>query len=328
MKRFTARPLYSPASEELRYLPEGPHVLRNFAGPASLGWVAIQHGADIPSGSMNVLDLESGRNRSYPLPGRPGFCAETTEPGVLLIGLERRLVFFNLVTGELEETGAALPEDERVIINDGLAIDGGVLFGTKHLAFNLPIAALYAFDSATRSIRTVIGGQTCSNGKVLLRDKDGATLVDIDSTPKSITSYRMDAGLSRILGQSPVVPPESLPAYPDGMRPAPACAEAGEGESVVVAFFNPGAVADGLAWQIRLSDGKVLCEWVVPGAPRVTCPEFVEMDGQVKLVFTTALEGMPDEIRAIAPQSGSLFVADTDFGSMPAAPPLVHFGEL
>ena len=318
IQKFESVPFFVPDSEELRYLPEGPLVLRNYPGPPSLGWVAIQHGDGLRHGSMNVLDLATRLNVWFDLPGRPGFFAETSEPGVVLVGLERRLVYLDLRTGGIEETGAALPEDDSVIINDGLAIEGGVLFGTKHLEFNRPIAALYHFDPVSNTIRTVVGGQTCSNGKVLRRDGALATLIDIDSTPKTITRYRMDADLRTVLESSLLVAPESLPAYPDGMRAAPACDGAGEGESVIVAFFNPGAVADGEAWQIRISDGEVLCRWVVPGAPRVTCPEFVELDGQVKLVFTTALEGMPPEVRALAPMSGSIFVADTPFLAMPA----------
>ena len=72
--RFVAKPLFEPSQDELRFLPEGPRRLR---GTDSLGWVAIQHGADLAIGSLNVLDLATGANRSIPLPGRPGFFAET-----------------------------------------------------------------------------------------------------------------------------------------------------------------------------------------------------------------------------------------------------------
>ncbi|HLK21167.1 MAG TPA: SMP-30/gluconolactonase/LRE family protein [Bryobacteraceae bacterium] len=293
-------------------------MLRNHpAGGTLLGWVAIQHAVDAKTGSINVLDLASGRNTSFPLPGRPGFFAETTKPGVVLVGLERRLALFDLVTASLEETGPVVTSDERVIINDGLAIDGGVLFGTKHLEFNQPIAALYHYDCVAKSVRTVLDRQFCSNGKFLQRSSDGAVLIDIDSIPKTITRYHFDAGLQRLLGSSLVTSPERLPGYPDGLRPAP------DGESVIVAFYNPEPVANGLAQQIRLADGEVLCEWVIPGAPRVTCPEFVLLDGEVKILFTSALEGMPDETRRLAPASGSLFLADTPFHKLPEAPPLV-----
>jgi sugar lactone lactonase YvrE len=316
--RIVAQPFFEPTHEELRFLPEGPRVLRNHpGGGALLGWVAIQHAADLHEGSINVLDLASGRNTSFPLPGRPGFFAETSRPGVVLIGLERRLVYFDLLTGDLEDPGIQVTGDERVIINDGLAVDGGVLFGTKHLEFNLPVAALYFFDSATRRVHTVLGGETCSNGKFLRRDAEGATLIEIDSTPKTITRYRLDARLEHVLEHSLIAAADSLPAIPDGLRPSPG------GESAIVAFYNPGAVADGVAQELRLSDGAVLCDWLIPGSPRVTCPEFVEVDGKVKLVFTTAVEGMPAATRQLAFGAGNMYVADTPFHKMPAPPPLV-----
>src|SRR5580704_2341886 len=121
--QFTATPCFEPASEGLRFLPEGPRLLQNHpARGILLGWVAIQHGADVQSGSINVLDLESGRNTSFPLPGRPGFFAETDQPGVVLVGLERQLASFDLSTGVLTESGPSVTGDQRVIINDGLAI--------------------------------------------------------------------------------------------------------------------------------------------------------------------------------------------------------------
>ncbi len=321
--RIVAQSCFEPASEQLRFLPEGPRVLRNHPGGALLGWVAIQHAADLREGSINVLDLASGQNRNFPLSGRPGFFAETTRPGVVLVGLERRLVCFDLVTGKLEETGIQVTTDKRVIINDGLAVDGGVLFGTKHLEFSLPIAALYFFDSATRKVRAVLDEETCSNGKFLRRNAQGSTLIEIDSTPRTITRYRFDAGLEHVLEQSLVSAADSLPAIPDGLRPSPGGENGPDGENVVVAFYNPAAVADGVAQQLRLSDGAVLCEWRIPGSPRVTCPEFVEVEGKVKLVFTTAVEGMPAATRRLAFGAGNMYIADTPFHKMPVPPPLV-----
>ena len=280
-----------------------------------LAWEAIQHGAARTDGSLNLLDLSSGDNRNIPLPGRPGFFVETDRAGVLLVGLERRLVLVDLVSGEVSDTPVALPEDERVIINDGIAIPGGVLFGTKHVAFKEPVAALYHYDCGSRKLREIVGGQCCSNGKFY---RDG-TLIDIDSAPKTITRYRFDAGFARVLERSLIVDPASLAAFPDGLR------HTSGGASVVVAFYNPACVADGLAQEIRLSDGAVLTEWTFPGSPRVTCPEFAMLDGKVSLVFTTAVEGMPPETRALAPHAGAIYVAETPFEELPEAPPLVEW---
>jgi len=318
-RRFIAAPFFEPPTEDLRYLPEGPRLLRNYPGGESLlGWVSIQYAADRPDGSLNVLDLASRSNRAFPLPGRPGFFAETTRPGCVLIGLERSLVYFDLLAGRLlPEPQFPVTADTRVIINDGLAVEGGVFFGTKDLKFRRPIAALYFFDAAARRIHTLLDGQTCSNGKYLLNDPHGPTLIDIDTAPRNLRRYRLDAACKRVLESSLVLPPDALPAFPDGMRPAP------DGESVIVAFYNNGAVSDGVARQIRLADGATLCEWRVPGSPRVTCPELVEIDGEVKLLLATAVEGMPEETRRIAPHAGFLFLAGTPFRTPPPPPPLV-----
>jgi sugar lactone lactonase YvrE len=287
-ERLTARPFFRPPTAELRHLPECPRQLRD----GTLGWIAIQHGPDAREGSFNVLDLATLENRTYPLPGRPGFFVETAEPDVLLIGLERRLVLFDRRSASVTRTLAELPEDPRVIINDGIAVPDGVIFGTKHLLFNRPIAALYHYGS---ELRELIGGQTCSNGKYF---HDGL-LIDVDTQPKTITEYRYrsDGPLEKL---RLIVAPERLPSLPDGLRATP------DGECIVVAFYNPAMVADGVVQQIRIADGEVLAEWSVPGSPRVTCPAWVEMGGESKLVFTTAVEGMSPP----SAEAGSLFVAD------------------
>jgi sugar lactone lactonase YvrE len=324
IRRFVSELFFRPAVEELRYLPEGPRVLRNYPGDsAKLGWVAIQHASGALEGSFNVLDLESGANMNFPLRGRPGFFAETAEPGVVLVGLERKLALLDVRTGRLSEAVAHIDAHPGTIINDGLAVDGGVLFGTKDLEFKRPIAALYFFDPVTHRVHTVLDGQTCSNGKYLRREAAGATLIDIDSAPKRIGCYRLDGKLERVLEARLVRPAEALPAFPDGLRPAPEGRGEQEGASVIVAYYNPAEVSGGLAQQIRVSDGEVVCEWTIPGSPRVTCPEFVKLNGKVKLLFTTAVEGMPPEIRRQAPGAGCMYIADTDFEALPAAPPLV-----
>jgi sugar lactone lactonase YvrE len=299
-RRVEARPFFRPALEEQRYLPECPRMMGG-----SLVWISIQYAADRPLGGINVLDLASRENVHHALPGRPGFFAEIGEtgepgePGVLLVGLERRLVLYDLNRRAITETLAHLPEDPRVVINDGIAIPGGAIFGTKDLKFSEPIGALYHYDHATRRVRELLGGQTCSNGKYL---HDGL-LVDIDSKPKTITEYRYDGVLGTLQRRRLIAPPESLPALPDGLRPMPG------GKSVTVAYYNPAHVADGIAQEIRLSDGEVLTEFVLPGSPRVTCPEVGVLDGAACVFFTTAIEGMPEETRAIAPEAGTIFVA-------------------
>ena len=288
---IVARPLFRPASEELRFLPECPRVVGG-----SLLWISIQYSAGEFKGGLNVLDLASLQNVHHPLPGRPGFFALTEDPAVLVIGMEDRLVRFDRERATVTGTLAQLTLPERVIINDGIAIPGGLIFGTKDTAFRDPIAALYHFDSETGRVTELIGGQYCSNGKSLHEGR----LIDIDTLPRTITEYRYDGTLhdARL-----VVPPAALPAYPDGLCGVPG------GESVIVAFYNDRHTDEGVAQEIRLRDGALLREWVLPGSPRVTCPALGEYAGEACVFFTTAIEGMPEATREIAPEAGSIFVA-------------------
>jgi sugar lactone lactonase YvrE len=324
-QHYTAELFYTPASEELRHLPEGPRVLNNSGigtSPMLLGWVAIVHKPGGPEGSFNILDCETLENRTFVLPGRPGFFAETKTPGVVVLGVDRRLVLLNHQTGEVTETGLEIPfDDERVIINDGMAVPGGLLFGTKHLEFNLPIAALYFYDSSAREIREVVPGQYCSNGKYYFAGEDGAIhLIDTDSIPRTLKHYIFSGPDLRFrASERLLIDPEALPSIPDGLR------HDASGQSLVIAFFNTELVADGLAQQRSIKDGGALeAEWRIPGSPRVTCPEFLPWrDGSVKVLFTSATEGMTPEHRQLAPNAGCFFLADTPFDRLPAPPPLV-----
>lgn len=120
-----------------------------------------------------------------------------------------------------------------------------------------------------------------------------------------------------------MIPPEDLGSFPDGMRPAPRSSQADEGDSVIVAFYDPNPVADGWALQVRLGDGAILCRWSIQGSPRVTCPEFMMAGCEVKLIFTTAVEGMTAEMRRITKGAGTIYIADTPFRTMPPPPRLV-----
>ena len=318
MRTFTCQPFFEPQTEALKFLPEGPRVLQNFGGGKPLlGWVAIQHTADAPLGSLNILNLETRTNQTFNLPGSPGFFAESTQEGLVVVGLDRRLILLNLFNGEVSETGIDATKDERVLINDGIPIPGGLLFGTKHTEFNKTVAALYRFDCDTRQVIELVDKQICSNGKFFQASQDGPTVIDIDSYPKTITKYHFDQDFIRPIAKSLVVSPDSMESFPDGLR------QSADGLSIVVAFYDTRAIGKGLAQEIRISDGEVLSEWKIPGSPRVTCPEFFELDGKVCLIFTTAIEGMDDETRSAAPRAGTLFYAETPFDTLPSPPPLV-----
>jgi len=315
-KTRTAEVLFTPDSEDLRFLPEGPTRLRN----GLLAWVAIQHAADLTQGSVCLLDLASGVNRRIDVPGRPGFLAETDQEGWLVLGLERSLAYLNIETAQVIQTELSILPNEHTVINDGIAIPGGLIFGSKDVRFSDTIAHIYFYRQATHEVIPIQGGQTCSNGKIFQTSEDGsAVLYDIDTPTLKVRKYRFDPESATLSEPETILDFEGDGHFPDGMRGTP------DGKSTVVAFYNPHDVTQGSARQYNLTTGKLEAEWVFPQSPRVTCPEFVEMDGSVKLICTTADEGMSTELRAKNPNAGALFIADTDFTQAPLARPLVCF---
>ncbi|BDC50042.1 gluconolactonase [Bryobacterales bacterium F-183] len=322
-----AKLFYTPETPQLRYLPEGPRLLRNSSTPDRklLGWVAIQYGEDIFRGSFNILDLEHRTNQTFDIPGRPGFFAETTKPGTVVLGVDRRLILLDTTTGAILETGLHLPNaTDDVIINDGGSVPEGLIFGTKHLQFNQAIAKLYLFDAATREIRVLADGQTCSNGKFYQSDPatGDITLIDVDSSPKRITRYRFTKGFDKLISSELVVDPASLPAFPDGIRPS------GDGKSIVVALFNTATGAQGSAITIDLATGQTTSTWTIDESARVTCPEIFEWEGKPVAIFTTATEGMQPDDFVHSPQAGSFYIGDVPFEAAPPAPPLVDINSL
>jgi sugar lactone lactonase YvrE len=309
MQVFEATPFYTPETAALRFLPEGPRLLRNYkSADPILGWVAIQESFEQLHGSVNLLNLRTKKNEVHPLPGRAGFFVETDRPGEVVVGLERDLVLYDL--NERQMLGKPFPvtDDPRVVINDGYSVEGGLLFGTKHLAFKERIACMYFFDTATAKLHTLHAAQICSNGKFL----SGAGLVDIDTPNKTLDYYPFDRTKPSLGERRIIADFRDTPLFPDGLRPSP------DGESVIVAFYNPEAAPEGLAREFRIRDGEVLGEWRLAGSPRVTCPEILEYDGRVRVLFTTAVEGMDPAV----PLAGTLFLGDTAYDRVPPPPPL------
>jgi sugar lactone lactonase YvrE len=303
----------SPAAEADRYLPEGPHAV-TVAGRSAVAWVNIQTAADATSGAIHLRFWDTGEVRALPQPGRPGFIVPTDRPGVVLAGEDKQLGTVDLTTGVFTAL-ATLPDDNpRTMINDGNVMPGGqaVVFGTKDFQFKDPIAHLYLFTPDDRRVTTLAGNQTCSNGKVFGRDAAGLLLYDIDTPRRVVTRYRLDLDKRTLREEGVAVDLRDEEGFPDGM------VDGGDG-SVIVAFYNPRPVADGRAVRFRLSDGEPLETWTTPGSPQVTCPLLVERDGGVKLILTTAVEGMPAELRRQCPHAGDLFLAATTLPRLPTA---------
>ena len=305
--------LHAPDAEEDGFLPEGPRAIE-LDGRAGLLWVNIQTAPDATQGSLHVRYWDTGGTESMTLPGRPGFAFPTDRPGVVLVGMGHHVGTFDLDSYDWTPLGSIPDPHPRTIINDAEVTPDGraVVFGTKDTRFAEPLAGLYLLTPGDNRVSRLRGGQTCSNGKVFAATPAGLTLFDIDTPTRTVARYRLDLGARELVDEGVALDLRNEPGFPDGM------ADAGDG-TVIVAFYNPEPVAAGRAVRYDLRTGATLDEWTTPGSPRVTCPCLVQRPDGVKLVLTTATEGMPAEQRSRCPAAGNLFVADTSLEVVPAA---------
>ena len=296
--------LLTPASEELRFLPEGPY--RNPDG--RLSWVSIQHGKDSKVGAVNVLDLATAQNESFPHPGRPGFAFPTDREGVFVVGAEHSLWLFDTKSGKSKPFIEGIDDGVTgTVINDGLCYDGHLIFGGKDTAFEEHKAGLYLLRSGETELVALDNGQLCSNGKFIIAEGDKHTLFDIDTPTQKITACEIDFAAGKRGELRTVVDLSGGEVYPDGMILTP------DEKSLIVAIFNPHDATVGEARQYSIATGQQEAVWTCQGSPRVTCPQLVTIDGAVKLVLTTADEGMDQPLREKNPNAGCLFIGDTDF---------------
>lgn len=316
MTRSTvAELLFLPESEELRFLPEGPTP----RGVGSFSWVAIQHGPEGKTGSLNFYDIEAKTNQSFELPGRPGFAKPTTDQGVYVVGCEREIGLFNTQDRSWQVLAEGVDADvENTIINDGTIYANNIVFGTKDLEFATPKAGLYLFRGSDGAMLRLRADQICSNGKDVIDSGDGGRfLIDIDSPTKKVVRYPIDVSAGSLGEPELVVDLGDLEGVPDGMTMSP------DEQSLIISFYNPNPAEFGETRQYSLYDGSLEHTWLTPGSPQATCPVLVELsNGEIKLVITTAVEHMVAERRAGAPNAGGIFIADTVFKSSSATP---HF---
>jgi sugar lactone lactonase YvrE len=288
--------------------------MMSVAGHAVLAWVNIQTESDAKSGTLNAHHTEDPLDDfSVPCPGRPGFFIPVQGGDRALVGVEKQILSCNLSEGEWSAPLASIPEDNpRTIINDAEVVPGGkaIVFGTKDTQFKDQIAALYLYTVDDNRVTLLADKQLCSNGKVIRSDERGLILFDIDTPKRNVARYRLDVEARSVVADGVALDLTDQPGFPDGM------CDCGDG-SVIIAFYNPTLLPAGRAVRFDLVTGKAIEEWTTPGSPRVTCPLLVKRPDGVKLVLTTATEGMPAEMRLKCPNAGCLFIADTRLESCP-----------
>jgi sugar lactone lactonase YvrE len=308
-----AHVLVAAQSEEDRFLPEGPqNVIVD--GREALAWVNIQTAPDATRGAVHLRFWDTGECRKLPQPSRPGFLVPTNRPNVVFVGQGKEVGTLDLQSGEWVPLARIPDDDPRTIINDGRCVPAGraVVYGTKDVQFQDPIAHLYLFTIEDRRVTVLADGQTCSNGKVFAREGNDLILFDIDTPRRSVTRYRLDLERRSLEAEGMAVNLQDVEGFPDGM------VDAGE-QTAIIAIYNPFRSGAGRALRYDLISGGLMEEWTTPGSPRVTCPLLVEREGGVKLVLTTAVEGMPAKQRWESPEAGNLFIADTTLERVPPA---------
>ena len=329
--RSTEASVYIAPDEAGRYLPEGPRDVSALTpGEHTLAWVNIQRGSGSTVGTVQFHSFEP---RSEPevgivdCPGRPGFLlparargdknAGNGQYGHLLFWIDKYLYLFK--TPERTWTNVVTIPDSnpRTIINDGQVVPGGkaVVFGTKDTQFREPIANLYLYTVDDNRMSVLADKQTCSNGKVFRTDDRGLVLYDIDTPTHKVVRYRLDVATRTATPDGVAVDLAGREGSPDGM------CDCGDG-TVIIAFYNKHFAPAGKAIRFDLATGAAIEEWTTPGSPRVTCPLLVKRPNGVKLILTTATEGMPADMQAMCPNAGYLFIADTQLATCPEPEPV------
>ncbi|MFP6677295.1 MAG: SMP-30/gluconolactonase/LRE family protein [Pirellulaceae bacterium] len=303
MQVIDCEAVFRPLSPERRFLPEGPYDL----GRQQISWVAIQHGADATSGSINILDLATGLNQSHDLPGRPGFAFPTTDNQRFVVGMERQVVVYDIGSGKCVPLVDAKIENgvQGTIINDGEFFDDGILFGCKDLQFKEAKAGLYLWRRSDRTLHLLRDDQICSNGKVLIGSDGQYRVFDIDSPTKQVVEYQLNVAAATFEKQRVVVDLSDGGVFPDGMIASP------DGTGLIIALYNPEDAEHGEARQYAIETGELERVWRVAKSPQVTCPQLVVVDGRWKLFLTTAVEQMSAERQTRFTDAGSLFLGDT-----------------
>jgi sugar lactone lactonase YvrE len=316
--RSTEAQVYLDFTEEPdRFLPEGPRWVTIHGRPA-LVWINIQRDPSATVGDLHIHfpGSDGSDDAGIECPGRPGFHLPLADESEVLVGVDKELRVVDLWEGSWSEPLAKIPDDNpRTIINDAEIVPGGkaVVFGTKDTKFDTEakLAHLYLYTVDDDRITVLADKQVCSNGKVFASDERGLVLYDIDTPTRTVVRYRLDVQNRTATPDGTALDLANEPGFPDGM------CDCGDG-TVIVAFYNPDLVKAGRAVRFSLATGEAVEEWLTPGSPRVTCPLLVKRPNGVKLILTTASEGMPEEMRAKCPSAGCLFIADTQLADCPA----------
>jgi sugar lactone lactonase YvrE len=311
MQHLDARVLHRPSAAH-GYLPEGPRAL----GQSRLLWLTIQCGPAATHGALHVFTAGRGENRTWKLPGRPGFAFPTERDDLFLVGMERSIGLYDTVANRFTELVAGIDDHTQgTIVNDGTLCSQGLVFGCKDTAFRDAKAGLWFLRRRDLRLFPLRRDQLCSNGKVVRELRDGRlVLFDIDSPTRTVVRCEIDPGTGACSAPTIAIDLRDERAVPDGMIAVPGS------DDVVVAMFDPEPAPFGRALQYSLRTGERVREFRTPGAAQVTCPAWLQTQHGPQLVLTTAAEHLSPTALAAQPNAGCLFVVAAPGISVPESP--------
>lgn len=263
-----------------------------------------------------MLATGRGENRTWKLPGRPGFVFATDRDDVVLLGMERAVGLYDLRAHRFTALADGVDAHcEGTIVNEATLCRAGLVFGAKDTAFRQAKAGLWFLRRRDLRLFELRRDCLCSNGKVVRELADGRLeLFDIDSPTRVVLRHVLDPETGRLSAGTVAIDLRDGRAVPDGMVQVPGTDE------VVIAMFDPGPAESGRALWCSLRSGEVRREIAVPGAAQVTCPQWLPTANGTLLVLTTAAEHLAGEQLARQPNAGCLFVAPMPEVTAPPAP--------
>jgi len=311
--RRVATPL--PFSTEQFYLSEGPYILKSpnaWSSGTVFSFVNIQTGDNQP-GQIHVVDTSTWTHTVHDLPEPVGFAFPTSEENKFVVGLGKGISLYDTNTKKVTVLVEDLKEGDT-LVNDALLLNEGLVFGSKHLKTPQKLAGLWYYSYLNRTPLLLMPNLKISNGMDSIIDEKGQFwLIHTDSVDGVVKKYPFDPKTGKFDNQKGLVIVDLIDTKcsPDGLTLTP------DKKHIIVALWNNDENAtQGEARQYSLETGKLERIFVVPGAPRVTCPILVKD----KVILTSAWEGSL-KLKNAQPNSGRIFIADTkadgfDFGDI------------
>lgn len=265
----------------------------------ALWWV------DIVQQVLHRFEPESGLNRSWPMPGRPG-CLALRRNGGVVVALPDGFAFFDPETGVLESLGGHSPGRTGARFNDGVVSPEGRFLATTMQSappFDAPIQTVQVLHTDLTTSR-LTGGLRVGNGLAFSPDGGILYLADTHAHHAAVWSFDWHSDEARVSNQRLFFDPAQIAGLPDG------AAVDSEG------FYWFAAVG---GWQIvRLTpDGRLDQTISVP----VEKPTKVAFGGpDLKTLFVTSISiGLEPGTEANQPDAGGVFAVDVASKGLPTS---------